>query len=222
MSLAETEQIEGGTMKIAVLNETSAADRNADILRALEGRGYEVLNCGMKKNSEPPELTYIHTGFLAALFLASGKADFVVGGCGTGQGFLNSALQYPGVVCGHIQTPLDAFLFTRINGGNCVSLTLNQGYGWAGDVNLRLIFDQLFSEERGTGFPAHRMQSQRQSRELLSGISARTHKSMAEIVDSLPDEVVHPALDFPGIYATLSSPPVRDAELLSSMERRIK
>ena len=36
-------------MKIAVINETSAADRNSDILKALEGRGHEVLNAGMTK-----------------------------------------------------------------------------------------------------------------------------------------------------------------------------
>ena len=33
-------------MKIAVLNETSAADRNPDILHALEDRGHEMINAG--------------------------------------------------------------------------------------------------------------------------------------------------------------------------------
>jgi ribose 5-phosphate isomerase RpiB len=208
-------------MKIAVLNETSAADRNADIVRSLEGRGYEVLNCGMRKGGEPPELTYIHTGFLAALFLASGKADFVVGGCGTGQGFLNSALQYPGVICGHLQNPLDAFLFTKINGGNCVSLALNQGYGWAGDVNLRLIFDQLFEQEWGSGFPEHRKESQQRSRALLMDISRVAHKSMADIVDSIAEEVAMPALRYPGIAERLLEEPRIDARLAESIERRL-
>ena len=36
-------------MKIAVINETSAADKNTDILAALDGRGHEVINAGMKK-----------------------------------------------------------------------------------------------------------------------------------------------------------------------------
>lgn len=74
-------------MKIAVINETSAADRNADILAALDGLGHEVFNVGMRHNGEKPELTYIHTGFLGALLLNTGRVDFVVGGCGTGQGF---------------------------------------------------------------------------------------------------------------------------------------
>ena len=109
-------------MKIAIINETSAADRNADIVRALEGRGHEIINCGMRKGGESPELSYMHTGFLAGLLLELGRVDFVVGGCGTGQGFMISALQYPGVFCGHLLSPLDAWLFTRINGGNCVPL----------------------------------------------------------------------------------------------------
>ena len=39
-------------MKIAVINETSAADKNKDIIRALEGFGHTVLNCGMKEKGE--------------------------------------------------------------------------------------------------------------------------------------------------------------------------
>ena len=118
-------------MKIAVINETSAADRNADIMAALEGRGHEVLNVGMKKGFEPPELQYIQTGLMTGLLLHLKRVDLVVGGCGTGQGYLNSVMQYPGVFCGHILTPLDAWLFAQINDGNCMSLMLNQGYGWA-------------------------------------------------------------------------------------------
>ena len=143
-------------MIIAVINETSAADRNADILAALESRGHNVINAGMVKSGAKPELTYIHTGLMAAILLNLKRVDFVVGGCGTGQGFLNSVMQYPGITCGHILNSLDAWLFTQINAGNCISLALNQGYGWAGDVNLRLIFDCLFSVEPGSGYPPHR------------------------------------------------------------------
>jgi ribose 5-phosphate isomerase RpiB len=191
-------------MRIAVINETSAADRNADILLALEGRGHEIVNCGMRKNGEAPELSYIHTGLLSALVLAMGKADFVVGGCGTGQGFLNAVMAYPGVSCGHILTPLDSWLFARINGGNCVSLALNQGYGWAGGINLRLIFDELFTTERSSGYPEARREPQARARELLGQVSTATHRSMADIVSSLPDEVVLPALRYPGIGEILA------------------
>ena len=208
-------------MRIAVLNETSAADRNADILAALEGREHTIINAGMTKNFAQPELTYIHTGLLAALLLNTQRVDFVVGGCGTGQGFLNAAMQYPGVFCGHIVTPLDAWLFTQINGGNCVSLMLNQGYGWAANVNLRFIFDRLFGVESGAGYPPHRRESQQASRQTLMGVSVAAHRSMAEIIAALPDEVVQPALRYPGIAELLDVEHVEDVALKDALVKRM-
>lgn len=162
-------------MKIAVVTEVSTKEKNASVLSALENRGHEVFNLGMKCVAGEPELTYIHTGFLGAVLLGGGCVDLVVGGCGTGQGFLNSVLQYPGVCCGLIESPLDAWLFAQINGGNCVSLALNKGFGWAGDINLKLIFDQLYSVEWGLGYPAPRKESQQRSRAALQGLSRVTH-----------------------------------------------
>lgn len=184
-------------MKIAVINEISAAAKNADILRALEGYGHEVVNLGNTSAEDTPQLQYIHTGLMSALLLHLKAVDFVVGGCGTGLGYFNSVLQYPGVVCGHILSPLDAWLFSRINDGNCVSLALNQGYGWAGEINLKMIFDELFTPERGTGFPAHRAEPQRNSRQLLAEISTATHKSFPEILQALPISVTQPVVNFP-------------------------
>jgi len=209
-------------MRIAVINETSAADRNADILAALEGRGHEIINAGMTKSGTQPELTYIHTGLLAALLLNTKKVDLVIGGCGTGQGFLNSVMQYPGVFCGHILNPLDAWLFTQINGGNCISLMLNQGYGWASNVNVRMIFDALFSVAPGGGYPPHRAESQAASRALLTGISRSTHRSMTEIILSLPEEVVKTALSYPGIWELLDPPALADKTLGAVLEERNK
>jgi len=203
-------------MRIAIVNETSAADRNADILAALKGRGHILINAGMTQNGAQPELTYIHTGLLTALFLNLGAADYVVGGCGTGQGFLNAAMQYPGVFCGHILTPLDAWLFTQINGGNCISLMLNQSYGWASDVNLRMIFDSLFSVESGIGYPHHRQISQRESRQTLNQVSQAAHRSMAEILTNLPQGIIKSALSYPGLFDnlqfdSLSETPLKEA-----------
>ena len=165
--------------------------------------GHEILNLGNTSAGETPGLLYIHTGLMAALLLNLKAVDFVVGGCGTGLGFLNAVLQYPGVCCGHILTPLDAFLFARINAGNCVSLALNQGYGWAGDVNLRMIFDQLFTPETGSGYPPHRAEPQRQGRDLLAKVSDATHKTMPEIITALPEEIVRPVVQFPAFRAAL-------------------
>jgi ribose 5-phosphate isomerase RpiB len=207
-------------MKIAVINETSAADRNADILAALEGRGHEIINAGMKKNGEQPELQYIHTGLLAALVLNLKRVDLVVGGCGTGQGFLNSVMQYPGVVCGHILNDLDAWLFAQINAGNCISLALNQGYGWAANVNLKFIFDRFFSVEAGQGYPPHRREPQAQSRQTLEVISRATHCPLAEIVQALPDPVLNPVLTYPGVRALIAAETIAEPDLQRAFQQR--
>jgi len=198
-----------------------AADKNKDIIAALEGRGHEIINAGMTQSGAKPELTYIHTGFMAALLLNANRVDMVVGGCGTGQGFLNAVMQYPKVVCGHIITPLDAWLFTQINGGNCVSLMLNQGYGWASQQNLKFIFDALFSVESGSGYPEQRKESQKQSRQLLNTISCITHQSMAHIIQALPDDVIQPALHYPGFLDILDVKTLEDEALKNAMQMRM-
>jgi ribose 5-phosphate isomerase RpiB len=208
-------------MRIAVLNEISAVDKNKDIMDALAGRGHEIFNLGMADAKDTPQLLYIHTGFLAAFLLALGKVDLVVGGCGTGQGFLNAVMQYPGVFCGHILTPLDAWLFTQINDGNCVSLALNQGYGWAGNVNLKFIFDRLFEPERGGGYPPHRREAQTQGREMLQRISGATHRTFADIISGLADEVLLPAVRFPRFRDFLPLASIEDEQMRKNLEKRI-
>lgn len=190
-------------MRIAVINEVSAQQKNGDIIKSLKGRGHEVLNLGMNRNPQLPELTYIHTGLMTAILLNFETVDFVVGGCGTGQGYLNAVMQYPGIFCGLISSPLDAWLFTQINGGNCVSLPLNKDYGWAADVNLSFIFDRIFSVEKGCGYPENRKESQQKSREILSDISQIAHKPFYQILEELPCEIVKQVVNFPGFFSAL-------------------
>lgn len=180
-------------MRIAVLNEVSAAARNPDILAALEAvEGAQVFNLGMAGPDGQPALTYIQTGLMAALLLHTGAVDTVVGGCGTGQGFLNAAMQYPGVFCGLVADPLDAWLFSQINGGNCVSLPLNKGYGWAADINLKYVLRELFRDEPGAGYPPARSESQKNSRALLGQISQTAHRDMLDILKDLDADVLAP------------------------------
>lgn len=209
-------------MKIAVVNETSSADKNADIAAALQGRGHEILNMGMFKTGAEPALSYVNTGLLTAMLLNLRIADFVVGGCGTGQGYLIASMQYPGVFCGYIRESLDAWLFTQINGGNCISLALNQGYGWAADVNLRFIFDRIFSVERGGGYPEHRREAQKRYRLSLEALSAKIHPSFAQIIDLLPDEVISPVLRYPTVRDILDLNRIDDGALREALQRRIQ
>mgnify|MGYP001816609119 FL=1 len=208
-------------MRIAVVNETSAVDKHPFIMSALEGRGLDVVNAGMAEPGEEPELQYIQTGLISALLLAADRVDMVIGGCGTGQGYMNSVMQYRGVSCGHQLTPLDAFLFARINAGNVVSLALNQGWGWAGEINLRMVFDELFTDERANGFPAHRAEPQAASRAMLGTIAEASHRCLKGTLKRLPDEVVVPAITHPAAAAALDIPTIADEELRAALQSRL-
>jgi len=208
-------------MRVGVINETSAGDKNRDILAALEGTGHEIINAGMREKGTDPELSYIHTGFLTGLLLNAGRVDFVIGGCGTGQGYLNSAMQYPNVFCGHVMTPLDAWLFPQINGGNCISLALAQGYGWAGNENVNFIVERLFSVERGGGYPSHRREPQKAYRIELETLSGSVHKSFPEIVKALPAAMVRHALRYPGVLDILDIDDLEDTHLRDTLHETL-
>lgn len=181
-------------LRIAVINEVSASARNPDIIQAVSGFGHEIYNLGMTDPSDQPELTYIHTGLMSAMLNHLDAADLIIGGCGTGQGYLNSVMQYPGMFCGLITTPLDAWLFSQINAGNCISLPLNLGYGWAANINLRYVFEKLFSDIAGKGYPESRSKSQAESREKLKKLSSATHHDFSEILQQVDKEIVNTIL----------------------------
>jgi ribose 5-phosphate isomerase RpiB len=192
-------------MKIAVVTESSTVDKNKDVMEALQGFGHEVINAGMKKADGEPALTYIETSLIAALLLNLKIVDFIVGGCGTGQGFFNGIVQYPGISCGLIQDPTDAWLFGQINGGNSISLALNKGYGWAGDINLKFIFEKLFSVEFGCGYPAHRREIQKKARITLAEISKKVHLPFETIIAEMDNEIIKNALTFPGVWEIIKN-----------------
>ena len=195
-------------MRIAVINEFSTKNRNGDVLKALEELGYEPVNLGMKDLEGEPQLNYLETAFLSALALNLKAVDFVVGGCGTGQGYMNALLQYPGTFCGLLTDPTDAFLYSRINAGNCVSLPLNKGYGGVGgDITLKYIFEKLFNDTYGGGYPETRKEFQADLRKILNNLSLNAHKSMEEIVDTMDETILKKALLFPGIRDMIEEAP---------------
>lgn len=208
-------------MNIGIVSETSAGDRNVDLVAALEGRGHTLINAGMKRGGQDPQLTYVHTGLMAGLLLATKRADLVVGGCGTGIGFMLSANQYPGVFCGLTPTAPEAWLFSQINGGNCISLPLNYGYGWAADVNLRFIFDRYFSVTSGAGYPEHRKASQEESRKSLERVNRAVHRSWPEVITALDRSVIVPVLRFPGFLDILDPGTVGDTEIGEALRARM-
>lgn len=191
-------------MKIAVINEVSQRAKNKAIIDAVRKLGYEPINFAMTPDGDEPELSYIHTGLMTGLVINSGVCEYVIGGCGTGQGYNNTALLFPNVVCGVIEDPLDAWLFRQINGGNVLSLSLAKGYGWAGEINVEWILERFFKAPCGGGFPAHRKDAQKAYRDEMKNILAASKKPMEEILKEFPIEPLKSVYDFPEFIEKIS------------------
>lgn len=67
----------------------------------------------------------------------------MVTGCGTGEGAMLALNSFPGVLCGHVVDPSDAYMFMQINDGNAIALPFAKGFGWGAELNLTYIFEKL-------------------------------------------------------------------------------
>ena len=166
-------------MKIALMMENSQAAKNAIILKELNAvaseKEYPVYNVGMS-DEQDHHLTYIHLGIMASILLNSKAVDFVVAGCGTGQGALMSLNIHPGVNCGYCIDPADAFLFAKIYNGNALSLPFAKGFGWGAELNVRFIFEKAFTGVKGQGYPADRKEPQVRNAGILNQVKAAVVK----------------------------------------------
>lgn len=185
-------------MKIALINENSQAGKNAVIENALkkvvEPMGHTVVNYGMYTADDACQLTYVQVGILAAVLLNSGAADYVITGCGTGEGAMLACNSFPGVICGHVEDPLDAYTFAQINDGNAISIPFAKGFGWGGDLNLEYIFEKLFCEESGQGYPKERAVPEKRNKKILDQVKTITYRKLPEILKELDTELVKGAL----------------------------
>lgn len=185
-------------MKIALINENSQAAKNALIestLRSVaEPLGHEVFNYGMYTAEDEAQLTYVQVGILTAVLLNSGAADFVVTGCGTGEGAMLACNSFPGVLCGHIVDPTDAYQFTQVNNGNAIALPFAKGWGWGCELNLRYVFEKLFVEEWGGGYPKERAVPEQRNKKILDEVKKVTYQDIFYILDNLDKDLVKGAL----------------------------
>jgi ribose 5-phosphate isomerase RpiB len=184
-------------MKIALTMENSQAAKNAMVAAELNtvagGLGHEVFNVGMTDENDH-HLTYIHLGIQASLLLNSKAVDFIVTGCGTGQGALMASNLHPGVVCGYCLEPSDAFLFNQINNGNALSLAFAKGFGWAGELNVRYIFEKAFTGNRGEGYPVERVVPQQANAKILNEVKAGVCKDVVASLQAIDQELVKQAV----------------------------
>ena len=178
-------------MKIALINENSQASKNEIIYKALkkvsDKHSFEVYNYGME-NAEEPNLTYVQAGLLAAILINSKAADFIVTGCGTGEGAMLALNSFPNMLCGHIVDPTDAYLFSQINAGNAVAIPYAKGFGWGSELTLENIFEKLFEEEAGNGYPKERAIPEQKNKKILDEVKKITHKDMLTILKEIDRE----------------------------------
>ena len=185
-------------MKIALINENSQAAKNAIIeatlKKVVEPLGHEVFNYGMYSAEDKNQLTYVQIGILSAVLLNSGACDLVITGCGTGEGAMLAANAFPGVLCGHVVDPTDAYQFTQVNNGNCISLPFAKGWGWGAELNLQYVFEKLFVEEWGQGYPRERAVPEQRNKRILDEVTKVTHTDICYILENLDRELVLGAL----------------------------
>lgn len=179
-------------MKIAVIQASSQKGKNAliydSVLKAVKDQNFKVINFGIYPE-EDVTYSYIEISLMISLLLESGAVDFVVTGCSSGQGMMLACNSLPGVLCGYIPTPADAFLFGRINDGNAVSLPLGLNFGWSGEINLQCTLDKLFEGPFGSGYPEKDAERKKTDTRKLKEINAVTKKKMTDVLPKLDSEL---------------------------------
>ena len=185
-------------MRIALIMENSQASKNALVYETLkkvcDRHGFELDNYGMT-GAEDKNLTYVQEGFLASILLNSGAADFVVTGCGTGEGAMLALNSFPGVFCGHVQDSTDAYLFSQINSGNAIALPFAKGFGWGSEITLEAIFERLFQEDFGGGYPKERREPEQANKKILDSVKTVTCRPLTVILSSLDRDFVLQTID---------------------------
>jgi ribose 5-phosphate isomerase RpiB len=185
-------------MKIALIIENSQAAKNAIVHQALttvaEPLGHQIFNYGMYSPEDAASLTYVMNGLLTGILLNSGAADFVVTGCGTGMGSMLACNAMPGVFCGLVIDPTDAFLFSQINDGNAISMPYAKGFGWAAELNLQDCYRKIFENEGGAGYPKERAHFMAANRSILKDMKAASCKDMLSVLKAVDQDLLKSAI----------------------------
>lgn len=185
-------------MKIALINENSQAAKNGLIYETLkkvvEPMGHTVFNYGMYSAEDKAQLTYVQIGILTAILLNSKAADYVITGCGTGEGAMLAANSFPGVLCGHVVDPSDAYMFAQINDGNAVAFPFAKGFGWGAELNLEYSFEKLFGYGSGNGYPKDRVIPEQRNKKILDEVKKHTYKDLITGLKCIDQDLLKGAL----------------------------
>jgi ribose 5-phosphate isomerase RpiB len=203
-------------MTIAVIQASSQAGKNnfleKSVKKAVANQDHQVINFGVF-DDETLSYSYVQIALCISMLIESKAVDFVVTGCSSGQGMMLACNSLPGILCGYIENPTDAYLFGRINHGNVASYPLGLNFGWAGEINLQNTMNALFEEPFGIGYPVEDAQRKKEDTLLLKRINAISKKSLIEI---LPD------LDQNFVKTTLTYGPVRSYIMQNGTDEKLK
>ncbi|MEM9401319.1 MAG: RpiB/LacA/LacB family sugar-phosphate isomerase [Pseudomonadota bacterium] len=181
-------------MRIALIIENSQAAKSSIVFTALknvaEPLGHDVHHYGMYSADDDASLTYVMNGLLTGILLNSKAADFVVTGCGTGMGSMLACNSMPGVMCGLVIDPTDAFLFGQINDGNAMSMPYAKGFGWAAELNLEDCYRKLLEHERGVGYPKERAAIMAKNRGILADLKAASTHDMLTVLKTVDQDLL--------------------------------
>lgn len=180
-------------MKIAVIQASSQIKKNQllyDSTRSAVEKDDEVINFGVYPQEET--LSYVQVALLVGLLINSDAIDFVITGCSSGNGMNIACNTMPNVISGYLPTPSDAYLFGRINYGNCVSLPLGLNFGWAGELNISYTLAKLFNGPMNTGYPQGEALRKQRDAKLLLEIKRSESINMIDIMEKLDEEVLKP------------------------------
>ena len=209
-------------MKIALINENSQAAKNELIYNTLksvvEPMGHEILNFGMYSADDANQLTYVQIGILTAVLINSGAVDFVITGCGTGEGAMLACNSFPKVLCGHVESPLDAYLFSQVNDGNAIALPFAENFGWGGELNLQYIFEKLFCAPGGGGYPKERVVPEQRNKRILDEVKKVTHRDMVSILQDLDQDLAKGALSGAN-FSKLFFPNCKDEKIADAVRQ---
>jgi ribose 5-phosphate isomerase RpiB len=185
-------------MRIALINENSQASKNELIFNTLkkvvEPMGHTADNYGMYAADDAAQLTYVQIGILAAILLNSGAADYVVTGCGTGEGAMLACNSFPGVLCGHLVDPSDGYMFAQINDGNAAAFPFAKGFGWGAELNLEYTLDKLFGSGHGNGYPKDRVIPEQRNKKILDEVKKHTYVDLITALKNIDQELLKGAV----------------------------
>ena len=178
-------------MRIAVVQASSQASKNNLLFEITKkyAKDSEVYNFGCFAHEEE-RYSYIEIALLIGMLIDENIVDFVVTGCSSGQGMMLACNSMPGVLCGYVPSPRDAFLFAQINNGNAVSLPLGEEYTYTGEDNLDEPIRALFSKPFGGGYPASEAERKIADASRLKELRRRSQITFSEFLEKMDPETV--------------------------------